>query len=420
MKLAVHQYGAQIGMLESTPDRGIVFRYDLEYARKTTAAPISQSLPIRDKEYSQAAAMPFFAGLLPDGDLRRRVAEGLHVSETSSLKLLEALGGECAGTISLIPEDEHRIPTDAWEYDEIPLSELERLILESERIPMLISKGKARLSLAGGQEKVPLLYKDGRWFKPKSSAPTTHIIKPASSVFPGMVYNEYAAMSLAGFLSIPVPRIDLRSIGKPILIIERYDRYYDPAGELQRLHQEDCCQALGILPERKYQSDGGPGYAQIAELVRRVCWSPLSDLEKLIDSILFNLLIGNCDAHGKNYSLLYSPPHEGACSISLAPFYDLLATTYWPELERSLSMKVGRTYTLARVGPEDLDYLASDLGVGSKLMHTRLDRLIETAPKAWDLVGEASVLRSQGSLIESIRAGWQERAHQLRAPRRTR
>lgn len=402
MKLRVIQFCMEIGELESTPDRGIVFRYSPEYYQNPGAFPISQSLPITGKEYSQAACLPFFSGLLPDGELRRRIAEELHISETSSLKLLHALGGECAGTLSLIPdEDVFSNAQNEEEYDEIPLNDLERKIIESERFPLMLPRGKTRLSLAGAQDKIPLLHKDGRWYKPKASAPTSHILKPASSGFPDIVHNEYAMMRLAAFLSLPVPEVELVFMGKPVLIVSRYDRYYDDNGILTRLHQEDCCQALGIIPERKYQADGGPGFTDLTRLIRRACSIPLSDLEKLIDVALFNVAVGNCDAHGKNFSLLYRNS-----KLSLAPFYDLLSTIYWPQLGTKLSMKFGNTYKLHTVDHESLALFAKDLGVSEKVIYKRLHRLHEAAPSAWERLFHLNELNEQLPMLESIHAHW--------------
>jgi len=413
MRLAVFQFGANVGELESTADRGIVFRYTPEYTKGPQNRPISQSLPVREREYSQAAALPFFAGLLPDGELRRRIAEALHISETSSLKLLEALGGECAGTISLTPVQgvENSIAAQNNDgYDELALTELERMILESERIPLLVPRGGARLSLAGAQEKIPLLYKDRRWYKPMGNAPTSHILKPASPRFPEIVHNEYVVMRLAAAMGLPVSEVEFADFGKPVLMVKRYDRLYGTGGSLQRLHQEDFCQALTIMPERKYQNDGGPGFTDMAMLIRKACTAPLADLERLIDISLFNALVGNCDAHGKNFSLLY---HDGL--IELAPFYDLLATTYWPELDTKLSMKFGHTYRLSDLREDDCTGLARDLGVAPKMVSRRLDRLREVAPAAWDRLLDLPGLHSQNILVESIRAGWESRICQLMA-----
>jgi len=218
LKLIVKQFGRRVGRIESTPDRGIVFGYDSAYATSENASPLSLSLPLREGDYSQRMALPFFAGLLPDGDLRRRIADYLHISETSTLKLLDALGGECAGTISIEHEaddfDSDGEPGDPGDtatdgYAEVSDDELSAAIQGSERRPLLIPDGAARLSLAGAQDKLPLFRRDGRWFKPLGGSPTTHILKPSSAGLPDIVANEFLGMRLAGKLGLGVPRVEM-------------------------------------------------------------------------------------------------------------------------------------------------------------------------------------------------------------------
>jgi serine/threonine-protein kinase HipA len=355
--------------------------------------------------------MPFFAGLLPEGDLRRRIADNLHISETSTLRLLEALGGECAGAVRLIPEpadDKEPIALESNEYEEIALDELENMILHMEQVPLLISRQGTRLSLAGAQEKLPLLKRGAAWYRPLGNAPSSHILKPEPSRFPGIVMNEFICMRLAALLGIPVPAVELAFIGKPVLVIERYDRIRNADGSIARLHQQDFCQALGIMPDNKYQADGGPGFRDMAKMVRRVCTEPLHDIELLIDTAIMNFLIGNCDAHGKNYSLL----HAGN-RICLAPFYDLVATTLWPALETKLSMCFGREYKLERIGKASLEGFAADMGVQSALVSKHADLLIGAIHPAWKLISNLPELKSEGAMLERILAGCEVRSRQL-------
>lgn len=410
MKLAVMQFGRIAGFLESTAERGVIFTYSAEYLADEKATPLSIALPLRKSPYSQASSMPFFSGLLPDGNLRRRIADRLHISESSSLRLLDALGGECAGTVSLVrtgADGTTPAESEYGDYEEIPSGELERLILDAERIPLMFPHGNTRLSLAGAQEKIPLLRRDGRWYRPIGTAPSSHILKPASTTFPGIVQNEFAMLRLASELGLPVPAVELATIGRPTLIIERYDRRALDGG-IERLHQEDFCQALGIMPDRKYQVDGGPGFAELSTLIRRTCHAPLLDLEQLISIALFNLLTGNCDAHGKNYSLLYKG--EG---ISLAPFYDLVSTVYWPELDTKLSMRFGSTYKLTEIRKTDMDIFAGDVGVNPKLVTMQAELLVRKAIPAWEKIVTLPEFQDCPTLTESLHRGWNLRARQL-------
>jgi len=168
------------------------------------------------------------------------------------------------------------------------------------------------------------------------SSPSTHIIKPASNSIEGLVENEFICMSLANTVGVDVPDIELRHIGdQRAYQIQRYDRAKSQ-GIIKRVHQEDFCQALGIVPENKYQAEGGPSLDDCIKLIQRVSSRPAVDYQKLLERIVFNYLIGNNDAHAKNFSLIYS---NGQCR--LAPAYDLVCTEVYPELNANMAMKIG-------------------------------------------------------------------------------
>ncbi len=260
MRLLVRQFGREVGALESTPDRGVVFRYSEDYLKKQDARPLSLSLPLRAQAYSQAASMPFFAGLLPDGDLRRRIADYLHVSETSTLKLLDALGGECAGTVSIVRAGDDGEPVAVVdkghdEYREISSEELASLVLEAARRPLLAPRGGARLSLAGAQDKLPLMYREGRWYLPLDDSPSSHILKPSSLAFADLVANEFFCMRLAQELGFEVPPVDLILVGRPALLVARFDREEGEDGRMVSIGSKSLRsvdRACGFLTSRRH------------------------------------------------------------------------------------------------------------------------------------------------------------------------
>lgn len=412
MTLQVWRDAGRIGTLESTADRGIVFEYATEYLESPRARAVSISLPLQPGRFPQAKCLPFFAGLLPDGDLRRRIADHLHISEHSSLKLLEALGGECAGAIRMIRadgDDRGPSPVEGAFYEEIPLEELERMMLDSPRPPLLLPREGVRLSLAGAQDKIPLYRRDGRWFRPHGGLPTNYILKPSSSAFPEMAVNEFIALRLAGMLGLPVPEADLQVFGVPVLTVRRYDRSIGNDGSLARIHQEDFCQATGIMPDRKYQSDGGPDFAVIADMIRNACAFPVQDLERLVAVALFNILIGNCDAHGKNFSMVHG---EGA--TSLAPFYDLVSTTFWKELDTRMSMRFGGVWHIDAIGKPQLTVFARDIGVRPALVDSMAGSMMDAAESAWSRVSGLPELTGQGVVLDTMQKGWMQRAAGLR------
>jgi serine/threonine-protein kinase HipA len=420
MRLLVREFGRLVGALESTPDRGVVFAYDAAYLADPEARALSLSLPLREKPYPQAASMPFFAGLLPDGEARRKVADYLHVSETSTLKLLDALGGECAGTISIQPEageggiaygdiaeGESSVGRDG-RYMELSQDELAKLVIESERRPLLIPREGIRLSLAGAQDKIPLRYDAGRWFLPLDGAPSSHILKPSSLAFEDLVYNEFFCMRFAEALGLPVARVDIIDAGRKALLVRRYDRELDGEGRIVRVRQEDFCQALGIMPDKKYEADGGPGFAAIASTLRKASANPLRDIRELVRIALFNLLVGNCDAHGKNFSLLYK-----GRQVALAPFYDLVSTAVYPELSGRFSMRFGGVYGFEKLRGSDIEGFAAELGVGAKFVLNAMGELASAATAAREMVASLPELRESRSLVENISGLWDARAGRL-------
>lgn len=173
MNLVVFQDAKRIGLLAGTSDRGVVFRYDKEYPASPDARSLSLSLPIQSDEFSSKECLPFFTGLLPDGDLKRKISEFLHVSESSTIKLLEALGGECAGAVTLINKEYYSAdsqvnPVLPFEnrYRKIDEIELSAMVEQMEQRPLLTGHQELRLSLAGAQQKLPLARFDGVWYLP--------------------------------------------------------------------------------------------------------------------------------------------------------------------------------------------------------------------------------------------------------------
>jgi serine/threonine-protein kinase HipA len=146
-------------------------------------------------------------------------------------------------------------------------------------------------------------------------------------------------------------------------------------GGICRLHQEDFCQALGIAPEQKYASEGGPTFTPCFELVRRACIQPAPAILRLLDAAIFNVAVGNADAHGKNYSLLYRP--AGQEGVGLAPLYDLLCTAAYPEIHAKLAMKVGKRATLEEFTPTTWEDFAREIGMGAAFVRRRAAVLTE-------------------------------------------
>jgi len=348
-ELNVWFFGECVGVL--TQDEGYLsFRYLPQWLESKNAKPLSQSLPLRAEPFGDKIAKPFFAGLLPEGNKRAEVANILKVSSKNDFALLDGIGGECAGALILL-EPGQTPPVEAHASESIEWLEEDQLIEVLEKLPkrpLLAGESGLRLSLAGAQEKLPVVVrevegKDGlSHFEiglPKNNIPSSYILKPEISGVDGSVYNEAFCLALARELKLDAATAKIgRTKDKTYLLVERYDRFLDD-GQLRRLHQEDFCQALGVAPELKYQNEGGPTISDGFALVRKVTTPSAPNLLRLLDCIIFNCLVGNNDAHAKNFSLLYSQS-----GIQLAPLYDVLSTAVYPDLTDRMAMKIGSKY----------------------------------------------------------------------------
>ena len=288
-------------------------------------------------------------------------------------------------------------------YEPIDEATLAGLLAELPKHPLLAGKAGLRLSLAGAQNKMAVARIGEGYALPLNGAPSTHILKPPSPYFAGLIENECFCMKLAAAIGLNVAGVRIgRAQDSSFLEIERYDRRHLSGGTLERIHQEDFCQALGVAPEMKYQSEGGPGLKRCFELVRSVSSAPALDLLRLFDAVVFNYLIGNGDAHGKNFSLLY----EGR-EIRLAPLYDLVCTQAHPELSKTMAMKLGGERNPENVVARNWRKFADEEGFGQPVALRRiqemaqrvLDAVEKLAPEYGEAIQVPAVVRSNCSRV---------------------
>jgi serine/threonine-protein kinase HipA len=240
------------------------------------------------------------------------------------------------------------------------------------------------LSLAGAQQKLPVVLVNGAVALPEPGQPSTHILKPPIAALPGSAENEAFAMRLSAALGLPTAGVELRrTANRPYLLVERYDRQLESEGAIRRLHQEDFCQALGIQPENKYASEGGPIFKNCFDLVRRACDQPAVAVLQLLNAALFNLIVGNADAHGKNFSLLYADGGR-----AMAPLYDLMCTAAYPGVHKGLAMKIGKRSTLEEFTPDTFAIFAKEIGVGAPYAVRTARAMAATAHEAASTVAE--------------------------------
>ncbi len=355
------------------------FRYDRAWLENPAAIPLSCSLPLEPGTFGDPVCRSYFAGLLPEGKMRRLIAHQLHVSPTNDFALLDSMGGECAGAISLLkpgqPLPDYRISTNTvkWCSEDETIALLQQLAIR----PMLAGNDGIRLSLAGAQNKLPVVADANRIGLPGPGILSSHILKTAIVGLEDTILNECFCLELARRMGIMAVSAEIRT-AKDIrfLLVRRYDRITDDSHTLRRLHQEDFCQALGIHAEQKYQNEGGPDIAACFRLVRKQTKPPAIYIIRLLDYIIFNMLIGNHDAHGKNFSLLYT-----SVGPQLAPLYDALSTAVYPFLSQKAAMKTGGKYEFKDIFPRHWTIFARDAQLGEAISRKRLLDLARKMPE---------------------------------------
>jgi serine/threonine-protein kinase HipA len=239
-------------------------------------------LPLTAQRYPHGIVRAFLDGLLPEGAARQAIARDFGVRADDTYGLIRAVGRDCAGALVIQPDDEPA-PSRPTTLSAEPLTEAEIADLVANlRSAPLGAGGRVRISLAGVQEKLLLTrMPDGKWGRPVDGTPSTHILKPEIATLQGTAENEAFCMRLAKYLSLSAAAVETTLVnGRKLIIVQRYDRVIHRDGSVQRLHQEDFCQATGVLPDKKYQEDGGPSLARIAGILQAV--APATDVEALL------------------------------------------------------------------------------------------------------------------------------------------
>jgi len=368
-ELDVHLFQDRAGTLFLDEVGRLVFTYDPDWLEQDNAVPLSLSLPLIKKQFKQKECQGYFSGLLPEGMNRDFIARNLKVRTKADILLLELLGLECAGAVWFTSSKSTRhLKKQYLALSEADLVEILKMLPQT---PLFAGKKEVFNTLAGAQDKVAV-YVDGAAVSlPQNGAITTHILKPDHGRFPGLVHNEDFCMKLAAELGLSVAETEVRTAGETdYLLITRFDRQKNENGELTCLHQEDFCQAMAIRSENKYPGDGGPGLIHCFKLLHAASAAPTEDAHRFMSAVIFNFLIGNNDAHGKNFSLLY-----GKSGPRLAPLYDLIATNIYPDLTSKMAMKIARRKEFPKIFPRHFSWLAQAVGLDSTRVVRQLGQL---------------------------------------------
>jgi serine/threonine-protein kinase HipA len=397
--------GALAGRVHADKSGRLSLTYERSWRTSPQGYSLSVSMPLADITYSQKSVSSYLWNLLPESpNVLQRWAQQYHVSAGNPFKLLAHVGADVPGAAQFIPPDRfvqiqsEQRPNIEWiSSDELHerLSQL-RADISAVRRPGDIGK----MSLPGAQAKTAFYWdrQTHRWGVPGGRTPTTHIIKPCVPGFDGLVENEHLCQDIAARLGMPAARSYVLMLDQPYIVVERYDRLPPSPGSRfpRRIHQEDVCQALGLMPTRKYQEDGGPGISQITALIRRVSADPEADVERFLKANVFNWLIGGTDAHAKNYSFLIDAGDE----VRLGPLYDLSSQLPYPDLiAQRVAMKIGEHYDIARVTPSDWRHLARSCAVDEEQV---IDMLTEMARVLPDVVSASHARARADGLSKQV------------------
>ena len=394
--LIVYFHSRKIGTLTQDSIGKYSFQYDSEWIREPSAHPLSQSLPLREEAYEEKECAGYFGGLLPEDFNRDLIARNIGITGGNDYAMLKVIGGECAGAVTIL-DPEQEITVREHSYHPVSQEELETILETLPNKPLLAGEAEVRLSLAGAQNKLAVVHDKNGFALPLHESPSTHILKPEVKGFPGLVENEATCMELAKKAGLPTATVDAIQIGPHrCLMVERYDRIGE-GEQLHRLHQEDFCQAMGISSRYKYQNEGGPTLEQCFQLVRESSSRPAKDLITLFEAVLFNYLIGNNDAHGKNFSLIYRPSGD-QLRIELAPLYDLVSTAAYPGLSPRMAMKIGSKYNPADLRLRHWESYWETIGFSSKQANRQTHNFLERVDQLLPDVASSKM----GEKIQSI------------------
>lgn len=364
----------------------LTLNYDDGWRDSPRSTPLSLSMPLSKASHGDDVVRPFLWGLLPDNErVLERWARDYQVSARNPFALLRHVGEDCAGTCQFVrPQRAKALLAAEGSVNWIDEDEIADRIRMLRRDPAAWHAAKdGQFSLAGAQAKTALYYddRDGRWGDPRGAVPTTHIIKPAVEGFDSHDLNEHLCLETARGLGLPAARSKVESFGdERAIVVERYDRVRAEGGDVRRIHQEDMCQALGLSPTAKYQNEGGPTPEQIIQLIRqevRPADAAERSVERFVDSLAFNWIIGGTDGHAKNYSLLLA-----GRQVRLAPMYDVASALpydmYIPRLR--LAMRIGSEYRIEGIRGRHWRRFAEVNGLDAGIVLERIDDLAARTP----------------------------------------
>jgi serine/threonine-protein kinase HipA len=414
-----------VGRLDRAASGALSFRYDSSWLAWESALPVSLSLPLRENKLTGAAVTAYFDNLLPDNEpIRRQIADRVHAEGYDTASLLAAIGRDCVGALQFLPEGQDPGPAGALSSRPINNDEIARRLANLARAPLgLDENDDFRISIAGAQEKTALLRLNGQWHLPHGTTATTHILKPQLGILPNgidmsqSVENEHFCMRFLAMLDMPAAKTEIIDFdNQRALSIERFDRLWTKDERLLRLPQEDCCQALATHPSTKYETDGGPGIAQILDILKGSD-DAMTDRIRFLKAQIVYWLLGATDGHAKNFSLSLMP----GARFHLTPLYDVMSAQ--PAVDAGqlrhnkmkFAMAVGsnRHYVVGDILPRHFRQIAKSSGVPDASMENIFAELGRDVPGALEKTANLMPTGFPQILIDSIKQGMLNRLRLL-------
>jgi serine/threonine-protein kinase HipA len=397
-KLVALLDGEVVGTVVQRVGGRLRFIYEDGWRNRDDAYPLSLSLPLTASEHEHRAINAFLWGLLPDNPRTLdRYSRRYGISPNSPVALLSHIGEECAGAVQFVtPDNIDRVLADSNASRDIEWISEAQLAAElrsvrKHGIPGNAARTTGRFSLAGAQPKIALFERDGEWGRASRRTPTNRILKPPTGQLEGFAENEHFCLELAAECRLGVVRSRVLTFEDEIsIVVDRFDRI-ERDGEYRRVHQEDICQALAVLPTSKYESEGGPGIANIISLVREASQEPMADVNRFLRVTILNWVIVATDSHATNYALL----HGSNGSVRLAPFYDILSNLPYEDhdlYDVKAAMKIGGECLFRRIWRPQWERLAQQ-------NRLPVDHVLDEATALLQLL-PAAVYRVQQRAIE--------------------
>ncbi len=365
-------------------DNGIwSFAYDPQWLASSAPYPLNAVLTLRAEPHvdssSNRPVQWYFDNLLPEESARALLAKDANLDNNDAFSLLAYYGAESAGSLVLSDQDPARIGSGE---QILPDAELQKRIGMLPTISLAAGAPK-RMSLAGAQHKLAVIYRSPELYEPIGALPSTHILKPnhGSKDFCDSVVNEFFTMRLAHAVGLVVPAVFRKYVPAPIYLIARFDRVVTGNRNIERLHAIDACQLLNLDRQYKYREASIKRLADIAA----ACNARAPTRLLLFRWFVFNLLVGNDDAHLKNLSFLVD-----AQGIRLAPHYDMISTAayhtraigndLWPNIPLSWSFQGCERFS--EIGRSHVIAAGVELGISADTSRRLLDTQLKALPVA--------------------------------------